>query len=413
MSMRVPWAAWPRPVRALVYLLLVLALVLIYREAEFLIARIFSVVLLFVFAAIVAMLLTPVVDWIEARTPFLGRRAAAVLGLNVVFLLLTAGFVIALAPTIAQQVSSSADQAPRVLHQAQDSLNAVTASLLGRGIDVTGAVPKASKAVTGGVVGSAVGIFAGTARLLVDLLLVTVIAIYFQIQGRELIAAMRKLFPERESFFDFTLVAAGSTLVGYIRGQLLMALIISTYTGVALTVIGVHYAVVIAVAAFFLEFLPLIGAPVAMLVGVMVALLQSPVLAGEAAAVGLLGHALEAYVVGPRITGHATRVHPLAAMAALLIGAELGGVLGALFAVPLAGMLNVYLGALYRARRGEEAFALPDKGETPLESLPRLGDEISSTTKPDEVMVKEPVPKSVRKRKRAERPAAAPSSTNH
>jgi len=62
----------------------------------------------------------------------------------------------------------------------------------------------------------------------------------------------------------------------------------------------------------------------------------------------------------------------------LLMGAELGGILGALFGVPIAALLNVFLGALYRARRGEEApLSASPSGEVHAEALPRLSQEIS------------------------------------
>jgi predicted PurR-regulated permease PerM len=112
-----------------------------------------------------------------------------------------------------------------------------------------------------------------------------------------------------------------------------------------------------------------------MALGVLIALFQSPLLALLAAVVGVGGHALDAYVLGPRVQGRATRLHPLAAMAALLVGAELGGILGALFAVPLAGVANVYLGAMFRARRGEGAFVLP-QGDNTIADLPGLDTEL-------------------------------------
>ena len=93
---------------------------------------------------------------------------------------------------------------------------------------------------------------------------------------------------------------------------------------------------------------------------------------------GLVGHALEAYIIGPRVSGHVTKLHPLVAMAALLIGAEAAGILGALFAVPLAAMANIFLGAFYRSRRGDVATTTADSGVIEEESLPRLGEEISA-----------------------------------
>src|SRR5260370_4667854 len=56
---------------------------------------------------------------------------------------------------------------------------------------------------------------------------------------------------------------------------------------------------------------------------------------------------IESNVIGPRITGHAVGLHPLAALMALLVGIELDGILGALFAVPVAGILYVLSMAIY------------------------------------------------------------------
>jgi hypothetical protein len=108
--------------------------------------------------------------------------------------------------------------------------------------------------------------------------------------------------------------------------------------------------------------------------------------------VALGGHAIEAYILGPRVTGSATRIHPLVAMAALLIGAELGGILGALFGVPIAALANVFLGALYRARRGEDTpLSASPSGEVHAEALPRLSQEISEAAEEGPIEDK-PVP---------------------
>jgi predicted PurR-regulated permease PerM len=136
---------------------------------------------------------------------------------------------------------------------------------------------------------------------------------------------------------------------------------------------------VLGILTFFLEFLPLIGAPVGMGLAVIIALaFKGPFVGLLALVVALGGHAIEAYILGPRVMGSATRIHPLVAMAALLIGAELGGILGALFGVPVAGLLNVLLGAFYRAQRGEDTpLSASPSGEVHAEALPRLSEEIS------------------------------------
>src|SRR5258708_24339101 len=93
-------------------------------------------------------------------------------------------------------------------------------------------------------------------------------------------------------------------------------------------------------------------------------------------------------------------------MLALVLGAELGGVLGALFAIPIAGILNVYLGALYRARRGESAFVLPTQSEpTTLEHLPNLAEEITQMAEQERIGSRRQVP-----RQPAVKSSAAPTT---
>jgi predicted PurR-regulated permease PerM len=371
------WRDLHRPVRVLVYLLILLTAVLVYREAEFILVRVFAVLLLFVFATIVALLLNPLVDSIEALRPFRGHRALSVMALYVLIAAAVVAVVALVLPELVRQATAFGQTGPRRLADAQVFVDNIQRDSAGVGLKFHVSLAHVADAISGSVLNSAVGLLTGTVSTLINLLLITVISIYLLIQGRELIAALRRIFPSQEQAFDFAIVATGSTIAAYVRGQLAMAGLMGVYTGLVMSLLGVRYAVVLGVAAFFLEFLPLIGAPVAMALAVVLALFQSPGLAVLAGIAGLGGHAIEAYIIGPRISGHATRLHPLAAMAALLIGAELGGVLGALFAVPLAGIVNVYLGALYRHRRGEEAFALPEGSDISLEQLPRLGEEIT------------------------------------
>src|SRR5437899_8922617 len=89
------WRHLERPVRILVYLLIALTLVMLYHQSEYLVVHLFNVLLLFVFAAIIALLLTPVIDWLETLPVIKGRRVFAVLLVYVVIIGLIA-LVIAL-----------------------------------------------------------------------------------------------------------------------------------------------------------------------------------------------------------------------------------------------------------------------------------------------------------------------------
>jgi len=359
-----PRSLWDRrPVKTLIWLLIIAAVIQVYRGAEYLVTHVFSVLLLFIFATVIALILTPAVDWMQRVRPFRGHRGLAVLTLYIGGIALVAGAIAAVTPSLVAQ----AKQLPMLMTQVQAELDH-------RGLPFQ--LNSLSKAVSGEQVAVALGVVAAVVSGVVNVVLVVVISIYLLIEGRVIVATARNLFPKREKEFDFVAVAVGSTVAAYVRGQLVLSVTIGTYTGITLTLIGVKYGLVIGVAAFFLEFIPIVGAAVAMVVAVLVALLQSPLLGLLAGIVGLLGHALEAYVVGPRIAGRVTQLHALVAMAALLVGAELGGILGAVFAVPIAAVGNIFLGAAYRARQGEKAMSTADHGEVSVDALPRLGEEV-------------------------------------
>jgi predicted PurR-regulated permease PerM len=383
------WRQLERPVRILVYVLIALSVVMLYHQSEYLVVHLFNVLLLFVFAAIIALLLTPVIDRMEALPIFKGRRVVAVILLYLIIIGLVAGVIALVTPALigqAKQLPALESRAITLVRDLQDAID-------NAGIPLQLSLPTATGGISTAVLGSVLGILTGTLGTLINILLVIVISIYLLVEGRQLIASMRKIFPGREEVYDFTLVAVGATVGQYARGQLIMSFVMGTYTGLAMTLIGVPYAVVLGILTFFLEFLPLIGAPVGMGVAVLIALaFKGPLVGLLALIIALGGHAIEAYILGPRVTGSATRIHPLVAMAALLIGAELAGILGALFGVPIAALANVFLGALYRARRGEDTpLSASPSGQVHAEALPRLSEEISEVDEEGPIVDK-PVP---------------------
>ncbi|HEY0832019.1 MAG TPA: AI-2E family transporter [Candidatus Dormibacteraeota bacterium] len=367
-----------RPLRLLIYLLIVLAIVELYRQASPLVLQLTNIGLIFMFAAVVAMLVTPIVDRIEGLPLLRGHRVAAVLALYGAIVIVIGGTAALLAPTVIADASKLGQQVPAMVDAAQHVLDRVQSSLRAFGINLTYTIPRGGASLGGDISPASLTRIGGLVSPLVNVLLVIVISIYLTSQGRELVATARKLFPAQERIFDFTMLAVGAAVAAYVRAQLLMSLLMGLYTGITLTLLGVHYAAALGVAVFFLEMLPIIGAPIGFLLAIAVAATQSLQLAIEATAISLLGHAIEAYILGPRISGKVTRIHPLAAMGALLIGAELAGILGALVAIPVAVIGNIFLGALYVSSQGRDGLQIADTpGPVGVGDLPSLADQIA------------------------------------
>jgi predicted PurR-regulated permease PerM len=125
------------------------------------------------------------------------------------------------------------------------------------------------------------------------------------------------------------------TLSGFTRGLVVNATINAVLLGVALWILGVPLAGPIAAVTFLASFVPLVGAIVSGALAALVALVAvGPGTAAIVVAVTVAIHHIEAYVVGPRVIGHRTGLHPVVLILAIAIGLKLAGVAGAFLAGP-------------------------------------------------------------------------------
>src|SRR5579864_9414083 len=108
-----------RPLRILIYLLIVLAIVELYRQASALVLQLTNIALIFMFAAVVAMLVTPIVDRIQVLPVLRGHRGAAVLVLYVAIIIVVGGAATLLAPIVVADAAKLGQQMPAIEDAAQ------------------------------------------------------------------------------------------------------------------------------------------------------------------------------------------------------------------------------------------------------------------------------------------------------
>ncbi|MBV9617332.1 MAG: AI-2E family transporter, partial [Ktedonobacteraceae bacterium] len=201
---------------------------------------------------------------------------------------------------------------------------------------------------TSGVVGGIVPFLAEFFNVVLDIILVAILSIYLLADGARVTTWLRQNTPRRQrGRVRFLLNTLQRIVGGYIRGQLLLCSLIGALVGVGMTIIGVPYALLLGVLAFVLEFIPVLGTLVSGAVCVLLALTKGWVFAVIVLAYFVGVHILEGDVIGPRIVGKAIGLHPVVSLAALVAGAELFGIWGALFASPIAGVLQAFLIAIW------------------------------------------------------------------
>ena len=132
-----------------------------------------------------------------------------------------------------------------------------------------------------------------------------------------------------------TVAGVTDAVFAYVAGNLLTSLFAAVFVFVSLTLLKVPGAFMLAVLAGVCDFVPILGFFVALAPAVLVALTISP---GTAVAVvGLYGlcHVIENYAIAPKVYGHRLKLSGVAVLLGLVIGAELGGIIGALLALPV------------------------------------------------------------------------------
>jgi predicted PurR-regulated permease PerM len=143
------------------------------------------------------------------------------------------------------------------------------------------------------------------------------------------------------------------TVGGYVTGNLLISFVAGVVTGVTLFALGVPYAIPLGLLVAILDLIPLVGATIATVIVGLVSLTEGLVPAIIVVAILVAYQQFENHVLQPLVYGRSVQLSALAVLIAVLVGAELAGILGALAAIPVAGSLSVVVTELLRWRRDQ------------------------------------------------------------
>jgi len=171
------------------------------------------------------------------------------------------------------------------------------------------------------------------------------LSFYMLVQGPTLKAGCLELVPRgSRSQVAHVLERVSSKFGGWLRGQLLLNAIVGIWAGVGMAAIGMPYAVLLGIYAFLVEFIPMIGPTLSAVPAVFLALFQPPLWKLLFTIVWyILIQQLEGNFLVPRVMRQAVGLSPLLTILAVLIGAKLLGLVGALIAVPVAAALQVVI----------------------------------------------------------------------
>jgi predicted PurR-regulated permease PerM len=299
-----------------------------------------------------ALALDPFVSWIERRGR-VGRGAAIALAYLIVAL-----FVVAIGltfiPKLVDEVNGFVQALPDYVHDLTHGRGRL--GFLERKYHVVEKVreqvQKGGATRVLGLSGAAIAVTKSVLTIIAATVTIIFLTFFMLLEGRAWVDRFYGLLPEQvQPRWRRVGQDVYRTVGGYVTGNLLISLIAGVSVTIVLLVMGVPYAVALGLLVAVLDLIPLAGATIAGIIVVGVSFLHS-IPAGIVLAVFVIVYQqIENHFLQPVIYGRTVQLSPLVVLIAVLIGAALAGILGALAAIPVAGTIQVIVRDFLAHRR--------------------------------------------------------------
>ena len=311
----------------------------------------FSGILLpFVLGMVIAYFLDPVADFFERRG--LSRVMATTLIL-VLFAAIFIAAVLIVVPVVGGQIANFAAKVPDYIDRLQALASSARTGPLaflfaGQEADLKQELASMASSATGFVTSFLGGLWSSSLAVVnfVSLFVVTpVVAFYLLLDWDRMVAKIDEWTP-RQNVGTVRRIARDidASVAGFVRGQGSLCLILGTYYGIGLTLVGLNFGLLIGLFAGLISFIPYIGSTLGLLIAVGVALVQYwpewPWIVAVVA-VFMVGQFFEGNILQPKLVGASVGLHPVWLMFALFAFGALFGFVGLLIAVPAAAAVGV------------------------------------------------------------------------
>jgi predicted PurR-regulated permease PerM len=306
-----------------------------------------------------ALALNPAVESLQRRG--FRRRGAATAVTYLLALAFIVGIGFLFVPTLVNQVNDFVQRLPDYVHDITHGRGRLGFLETKYHIQerIESAVKKGGATKVLGLSGAAVSVAKGVVTIVVATVTILFMTFFMLLEGPRWVERFYLLLPERSRprwqkvGFDIY-----RTVGGYVTGNLLISLIAGGLTTIVLLIMGVPFAVALGLIVAILDLIPLAGATIAAILIGLVAFLHSIPAGIVVVAFFIVYQQVENHLLQPVVYGRTVQLSPLAVLISILIGAELGGILGALGAIPVAGSIQVLIVDWLEHRQGRAPAAL-------------------------------------------------------
>lgn len=347
-----PSATTPRPVPWRVIFASIFAVALVFL-GYILTVRLARILGLLVVATLFAVILGPAVNFLVQRAKV--RRSVATILVFLAGIGLFAAMIYSFVRPIVDQTQKFVDDFPRYVQEARDGKGPVGGLVKRYDIDQWIEENQNQFDDTLREAGSkAPDILGRVASGVFATLTILVLSFLMLLEGPKMQAGLLNLVHPATRRERVQRVAgdAARAITGYMAGNLVISVIAGMATWVALTIAGVPFKEVLALWVAFADLIPMVGATLGAVPTILVAFLHSTT-AGIGVAIFFIAYQqFENHVLQVTVMSRTVDLNPLAVLVSVLVGVELFGILGALLAIPIAGVIQVVVRDLYDEREG-------------------------------------------------------------
>lgn len=319
-------------------------------------------------------LLAPIINKLDQRGI---NKRVSIFGLFIVIILLIVWGVSFLVPIIQNQIETFMESLPAYM----DTLEKMVAespfipsaealfpniSTYLEGFDLTVITEQINPILTStfGSLGSVIGTIT---QLATGFVMIPILLYYILVDGDRIPKTILHHIPTRYRVTARRIMYRGNYQVSqYIRGQILVALIVGLLFAIGYTIIGLDYGVTLAVISALLNVIPYLGSFIAVVPALIIGLLTSPLMFVKVIIVLVIEQTIEGRIVSPQILGNSMKIHPVTILLILVGAGHTFGLTGVILGVPGYAVIKVIISELYNVFREESGLYEDDEAPIPL-----------------------------------------------
>ena len=282
------------------------------------------------------------------------NRIISILTVIIIIFVVVAIFMTLLVPVISDQIRTLVEMWPRLQRDFLELLDVVLLYQDDLPFDPSQMIDQGIEQVTSlfsGLAGNIFSILSGTVSVLLTIVLIPFFYFFMMKDHERLVPALLSPFGGTfKQFLSELLHDIDKTLRAFIQGQLLVSTILAILLFIGYSIIGLEYALLLAMLALVLNIIPFIGPWMAFIPAAILALIQDPWMLVWVSIITLIAQQAESNLITPNVMGQSLQLHPLTVITVVLAAGNIGGFIGMLIAIPTYAIIKVIVINIWRYR---------------------------------------------------------------